>query len=189
MSELKQYIRSYFGIDSTELEKIQDLFKPTHLNKGEFFTEAGKFCNKFSFIKSGYLRIYRYSDGNDVTQWISAPGSFVTDLSSLVFDTPSRWNIQALKDCELYTISKSEYQKIGKIVSNWDELEKLFLSKCFITLEDRVFTFLSMTAEERYNHLFEYDKELFNQIPLHFIASMLGMTPETLSRIRRKVIS
>ena len=114
---------------------------------------------------------------------------FITDLSSFIFDTPSRWNIQALSDCEMYTISKSDYQCIGDYVKNWAELEKLFICKCFITLEGRVFGQLSMTAEEKVIDLLETNAEIFNQVPLQYIASMLGMTPETLSRVRRKMIS
>jgi hypothetical protein len=68
-------------------------------------------------------------------------------------------------------------------------LEKQFIAKCFLVLEDRVFSFLSLSSEERYNLLFESKKELFNQVPLNYIASMLGMTPETLSRIRKRQVS
>jgi CRP-like cAMP-binding protein len=64
--------------------------------------------------------------------------------------------------------------------------EKRFLAQYFVMMEDRIFSHLSMTAEERYNLFFENNSELFNQIPLQFIASMLGMTPETFSRIRKK---
>ena len=70
----------------------------------------------------------------------------------------------------------------------WNELEKKFLVNCFTTLEDRIFSHLSMTAEERYHFFFSQNKELFNLVPLQYIASMLGMTPETFSRIRKKHI-
>lgn len=72
------------------------------------------------------------------------------------------------------------------MVPSWHELEKLFIAKCFTILENRIFSHLSMTAEERYNNFSEHNKELFNQVPLQYIASMLGMTPETFSRIRKK---
>jgi CRP-like cAMP-binding protein len=65
-------------------------------------------------------------------------------------------------------------------------LEKLFIAKCFAILEDRIFSHLSMTAEERYHFFFGNNKVLFNQVPLQYIASMLGMTPETFSRIRKR---
>ncbi|MEL6720410.1 MAG: cyclic nucleotide-binding protein, partial [Bacteroidota bacterium] len=123
------------------------------------------------------------------TQWIGSPNYFAADLRSLIFNQPTRWNMQALTNCQLYTISSENYRKIGKLVPEWETLEKNFIAKCFITLEERVFSFLSMTAEERYLALHEQDSQLFNLVPLHYLASMLGMTPETLSRIRKKLTS
>ena len=126
------------------------------------------------------------TDGKEITQWISTQGYFVADLASLIFESPSRFTIQALADCVLYTINREDYKKIGNLVPKWYELEKLFMAKCFIILEDRIFSHLSMTAEERYDFFFENNRELFNQVPLQYIASMLGMTAETFSRIRKK---
>jgi len=124
-----------------------------------------------------------------VTQWISNEGMFMTDLSSSFFDTPSRWNIQELSKCEFYTISKKDFDSIGDYVDNWTELVKLFVAKCFVTLENRVYNQLSMSAEEKVKDLLETNPEIFNQVPLQYIASMLGMTPETLSRVRNKMSS
>ena len=190
MSELAQYIKSYFGVvQEKELETIVSLFKKTSLKKGDYFLKSGKVSNQLSFIQSGLLRIFVSTEEKEITQWISTQGYFVTDLSSFIFQTPARWNIQALSDADLYTISKEDYNKIGKLIPAWNELEKLFIARCFTILEDRIFSHLSMTAEERYNFFFQHNKELFNQVPLQYIASMLGMTPETFSRIRKKSIS
>lgn len=190
MTELEQNIKSYFGvIQADSLQSISSRFHLETLKKGAFYLKSGKPCTKLGFIKSGILRIYKQTEDKEVTQWISTPGYFVTDLSSLLFETPARWTIEALTDAELFTIRGAEYKSIGDIVPNWHELEKLFIAKCFTILEDRVFTHLSMTAEERYAHFFEFNKELFNQVPLQYIASMLGMTPETFSRIRNKQLS
>ena len=190
MTELEQYISTYFGVvDSSELEQISSLFTPAILHKGEYFLKSGKSCNKLSFIQSGMLRIFVTTEVKEVTQWISTKGYFVTDLSSLIFETPARWTIQALTDSELFTISREDYNRMGKIIPKWNTLEKLFLARCFTILEDRIFSHLSMSAEERYQFFFEHNKELFNQVPLQYIASMLGMTPETFSRIRKKNIS
>jgi CRP-like cAMP-binding protein len=83
-------------------------------------------------------------------------------------------------------ITVEDYKKIEKLVPTWNVLEKLFIVRCFAMLEDRIFSHLSMSAEERYTFFFENNRELFNQVPLQYIASMLGMTPETFSRIRKK---
>ncbi len=190
MTELEHYIKSYFGVVKGEdLHLIGSLFKESTLEKGAFFQKSGHPCDQLSFIKSGLLRIYTNTDGKEVTQWISTQGYFVTDLSGFVFQTPARWNIQALTDTELFSINRSVYNKIGDLVPGWHELEKLFIAKCFTILEDRIFSHLSMTAEERYHFFFENNRELFNQVPLQYIASMLGMTPETFSRIRKKQLS
>lgn len=187
MTELEQYIKSYFGvIDADDLKKIVGLFKLTTIKKGDFLLKAGRRCENLSFVQAGLLRMYISTDEKEITQWISTKGYFSTDLSSFVFETPSRLSIQALTDTEIYSIEKTDYKLIGTLVPKWHELEKLFIVRCFVILEERIFSHLSMTAEERYDYFFENNRELFNQVPLQYIASMLGMTPETFSRIRKK---
>lgn len=188
MSELEQYITTYFeGLEASELQTVASHFQPTTLKKGDFFLHEDKVCDKLSFIHSGILRLYKtMDDGKEVTQWISTQGYFVTELSSLLFNAPARWSIQALTDVELFTIHKKDYDALSNAIPRWTEIEKLFIAKCFVMLENRVFTHLSMSAEERYALFFNQNRELFNQIPLQYLASMLGMTPETFSRIRKK---
>lgn len=189
IDELSKYISGYFDTTSDNAGEIAALFKEERLKRDQFHTRIGSHHGKLSFLKSGFIRIFKQTDKKEVTQWISSKGEFVTDLSSLMFDQPARWNIQALTDCELFTLDYSNYETIKEKIPNWPEIEKLFLAKCFITIEERVFSFLSMTAEERYEFLLQNRPDLLQQIPLQYIASMLGMTPETLSRVRKKIIS
>lgn len=186
MTELEKYIQTYFGVKPDELTKISSFFKPITLNKGDFFLKTGRQSDRLGFVQSGIIREFVIVDDKEITKWISTKGYFVVDLSSFVFQQTARWNIQALSDCELYVINKKDYQKIGQEITGWAELEKLFIAKCFTVLEDRILQHLSMSAEERYQQLFTFKKELFNQVPLQYLASMLGMTPETLSRLRKK---
>lgn len=140
-------------------------------------------------MQSGIVREFVVINDREVTKWISTKGYFVVDLAGFMFKVPARWNIQALTDCEIFRIDIDDYKKIGKVIPGWTELEKLFIAKCFTVLEDRIVTHLSMTAEERYNQLFNINRELFNQVPLQYLASMHGMTPETLSRLRKKAVA
>lgn len=189
MQALNNYIKTYFPVPPADLEEIARQFKPLALKKDDFFLKEDQYCDRLAFIGSGLMRIYRYADGKEVTQWISSAGYFVTDLASFVFDTPGRWNIQALTDCELFSIDRRAYQGLNASIPKWAELDKLFIARCFIMLEERVFTHLHLSAEARYQKLMEQSPELFNLVPLQYLASMMGMTPETLSRIRAKMIS
>jgi len=186
MTELEHYIHTYFGVNKDEVSKISRFFKPIELKKGEYFLKTGRLSDRLGFVQSGIIREYVVLDDKEITKWISAKGYFAVDLASFVFQSPARWNIQALTDSELYVIEQKDYKKIGEAIPRWAELEKLFITKCFTALEERVLQHLSMSAEDRYQQLFNYNKELFNQVPLQYLASMLGMTPETLSRIRKK---
>jgi CRP-like cAMP-binding protein len=190
MSELNKHLSSHFGkLNPKELGIINELFEKQTIEKGEFILRTGNKCTFLSFVNDGLLRIFVDEEMKEVTQWITTPGYFVTDLTSWLFENPSRWNIQALTPCTIYTIKKENYQKLFTLIPKWHEIEKLFIAKCFAYIEDRIYSHLSMTAEERYNLFFHDNKQLFQQVPLQYIASMLGMTPETLSRIRKKQIS
>ena len=189
MTELHHYISSYFGISQEDMKSVSELFSETELKKGDYFIKTGQYCEKMSFVQSGFIRVYASAGDKEITQWISGKGYFLTDLYSFIFKQRARWNMRALSNCKLYTIQKGNYEKLNGIVSEWAEMEKRFIAGCFVTLENRVFTHLSLSAEERYDALFESDRELFNQVPMQYLASMLGMSPETFSRIRSKKIS
>lgn len=186
MTELGIYIQTSFGATHEELEQIASFFEPVTLAKGDHFLKQGRYCDRLGFVQSGLMREFMITGEKEVTKWIITKGYFVVDLAGFLFSQKARWNIQALTDCTLFVIHTENYRKINKLVPRWPELEKLFIAKCFPVLEERIVTHLSMTAEERYNQLFSFNKELFNKVPLQYLASMLGMTPETLSRLRKK---
>jgi CRP-like cAMP-binding protein len=187
-TDLEQNLTSYFtDIEADDLKTIVSFFKPEIIKKNDFFLKGGKSSTKLSFIQSGFLRIFCETEKKEITQWISTKGYFVTDLSSFMSGIPARWTIQALTDTELYTIEKSDYERLQDKVPQWHILEKAFIVHCFTTIETRIYGHLSMTAEERYLCFFNENAQLFNQVPLQYIASMLGMTSETFSRIRNKI--
>jgi len=186
MNELENFIKAYWGLSGDDLTRIASYFKPTVLKKNEFYLKPGKICHTLSIQRSGIVRVYISDSEQEITQWISTKGGFVSDLSGLIFDQPSKYYIQALTDAGFYTMSHDDYVNIGHVIPQWHQLEKLFIARCFLFMEERIFSLLSMSTEQRYTWLFNHNPALFNEVPLQYLASMMGMTPETLSRIRKK---
>ena len=186
MSELKKHIIQTFGFTESEFQQIKEFFKPKVILEGDYFLKEGQYVKLMGFVEKGILREFLYVNDKEVTKWFSNSGYFAVDLSGFLFGKKSKVNYQAMTDVELLVISKEDYNKISARVPRWDKLEKMFLAKCFTVLENRVVSHLALNAEERYNQLFAFNPSLFNEVPLNQIASMLRMTAETLSRIRKK---
>ncbi|MDX1639006.1 MAG: Crp/Fnr family transcriptional regulator [Balneolaceae bacterium] len=184
--DLEQCISEQVAIKPAVKEEILSMFRESGLDAGEHFVEAGQYCRKMAFIRSGVLRIYNLAEGQEVTLWIGSDHSFITALSSFVFDRPSRWYIQALTDAELLVITRDDHFTLLDRHPGWMEFDNRILANSFAALEQRIFAHLYMKAEDRYQQLLQNQPELFNRVPLRHIASMLGITPETLSRLRSK---
>jgi CRP-like cAMP-binding protein len=187
MISLSEQLSTLFDLKTDQMDQLVSLFREETMEKGEFHTKEGGYHTQLSFVKEGYMRIYSHHNGKEVTQWISAPGDFTTELGALLFNRPARWNIVALEEVKLVSLNKDDYLKLSTTMPDWPLIERAFMSKCFMQLEDRVHSFLTLTAEERYQHLMTYRKDLFLKVPQQHLASMLGMTPETLSRVRKKL--
>lgn len=189
MENLSSFISSELGIPDSISEEIVKFYKTKSLQKGQFLVEQGKYCQHLCFIDGGYLRFYSETVKKEITHWIFGKNHMITDVSSFFLRQSSKWNIQALSETTVFTLHYSDYQQMRKEIPEWDHYERLFLIKLMSALENRVYSLLSMSAEERYQFLFNSDSNMFNELPLQYLASMLGMTPETLSRIRAKTIS
>jgi len=188
-SRLFTCISDQITIKPEVLDDILIRFDPLHLDTGEFFTEPGKLCHKLAFIHSGVLRMFNHHEGREITLWMGSENRFITDLSSFNNQTPAKWYIEAVTPAKLLTISRDDHFSLLETNPKWLEFDNRLLTNAYTMLEERMFAHLYMTAEERYQKLMEHSPSLFNRVPLKQIASMLGMTPETLSRLRSKATS
>jgi CRP-like cAMP-binding protein len=151
--------------------------------------QSGKVCREMAFIATGYLRMYDIADGKEISFWIGSSGKFITSVSSFVFQTQNFWNIQAITDCTLYVISREKHMELCKTEPKWLEFDNLLLAHSFALLEKSMFSQLHTTAKERFENLMEEEPELFQHVPLHYIASMIGIAPESLSRLRKNLVN
>jgi hypothetical protein len=186
MIGLETCLRNYMGVPEEDMRILLSFFKPITLEKGDYYLKKGRICDNLSFQHSGLLRVFAPYQDKEVTQWISFKGNFISDLSSMVFRQPSKFNMQALTRCELFTLHKQDYDNLPLVIPRWPAIERALLLHCFNFMETRVFSLLSMSADERYQYLQDQNPDLFQQVPLKYLASMMGMTPESLSRIRRR---
>ncbi|WP_282116397.1 Crp/Fnr family transcriptional regulator [Cellulophaga baltica] len=176
-------------MDKKSLESVLSKFEKVEIKKNEYVLQSGKVCREMAFIATGYLRMYDIADGKEISFWIGSSGKFITSVSSFVFQTQNFWNIQAITDCTLYVISREKHMELCKTEPKWLEFDNLLLAHSFALLEKSMFSQLHTTAKERFENLMEEDPELFQHVPLHYIASMIGIAPESLSRLRKNLVN
>lgn len=175
------------GFNENQSKIIADAFnKELILEEGEYFIKEHDVCSRIGFLVSGICRHFYNTSDEQITRWVVLPGNFITSLSSFIKQSPSNENINALKKTVLLTISKSDWEllyKENEFVRNiWlNNIEQNYLG-----MEERVFNLIAKSAEDRYKWLLERYPEMNLQIPDKYLASILGIHPRHLSRVRKK---
>ncbi|MFT5822640.1 MAG: CRP-like cAMP-binding protein [Crocinitomix sp.] len=187
-SNFKSYISSLVGMDDSTFELATEFLKIERLSKGEDFISQGSVCNKIAFINSGLLKIYYLKNGIEVNTCFCAENSIASSFESFTNQTASNDSIQALEDSTLIVISKTVLEKLYQMHPKWQELgQKMVEKECF-RLSERVQTLGFDSALEKYKTLIENQPQIIQRVPIQDIASYLGVSRETLSRIRSKIV-
>jgi len=165
-----------------------NLLVPKKLRKRQYLLQAGDVCRWVAFVSGGCLRQYSLDDeGNEHIQAFAIEGGWITDTASYHAHEPATSNIDALEDSELLLIDRATQEKLAVTVPPWGLFFKRELENAYTGALVRVSELVSLSAEERYKRFLKKYPGLFQRIPLHQIASYLGMTPQSLSRIRREL--
>lgn len=177
------------GMDRFDIGLVRELFVPITARKGEVLLPADRVCASLYFVNSGVVRVFFVQDGNDVTNHLCAPGDFVTAFNSFITQTRSHETIQCVTDCSLLRVQKADFDLLLQHSQKWAEFGRRLYETSLACKEQRTNDFITLTAEARYLKLLTERPALVQQVPVQYLASFLGIQPESLSRIRRKVIS
>jgi len=153
-----------------------------------FFLKEGQICDQMAFVGKGELRMfYITKEGKEINVEFFFENDFVASYQSFIRQAKSKYYIQALSDCELVTISHSALQNAYANSPYWQKFGRIIAEKVFSLAEQRTEGFLFCNAEERYLNLLQNRPIFLEKIPLYHIASYLGIEPESLSRLRKKL--
>jgi CRP-like cAMP-binding protein len=185
---LRAHIDKRVHLTDEEFDIIVKYFVPRIITKHQFLLNEGMVCKHLGFVNSGCLREYTIdSKGTEHIIQFAIADWWVSDLNSFLSGRPADYNIDALQDSEVLLLEKSAREEL---LDNCPKMEKFFrvlLESNHVATHQRVTDSLSITAEERYLKFIKTYPKLFEQIPQHQIASYLGITPQSLSRIRKEL--
>ncbi|QGY42502.1 cyclic nucleotide-binding domain-containing protein [Maribellus comscasis] len=185
---LNEYIKQYVHLSKNETEAIEKILTHKKIHKKELVAETGKACTKVLFIEKGYFRFFHLdTNGNEITSDFYFAPSFITSYTSFITGEPSFVNVQAMVDMEVLEFQRSELYELYSLYPAIERLGRLIAEEVAITSERHLFLLLNQTAEIRYKTLLKKNPEYVNTIPLQYIASYLGITKETLSRMRKSI--
>ncbi len=180
-------ISKHVSLTSKEVLYLSSLFLPSKVHQGEFAEKAGEISKGMLYVNSGCLMSY-FSDkqGNDHVIQFATAGWWTGDLHSLTRQIPSIYTTKALAESEVFLLPSNNMDKLLEMLPTLEHYFRILFQNSLVTHQHRLMLAFSATAEERYNDFEEKYPALEQYVPLKYIASYLGMTPEFLSKIRRR---
>lgn len=183
--QLYENIQQYVSLTDKDWEVLKNNIRPKRMLKRQFLLQQGDICHEIAFIEKGALYSYSIDQkGNQHVMQFGFEGWWIADLQSFLTNTPSTLNIEVLEDSELLLIDQKNQQALLQQIPEYEKYTRLLFQNAYVALQQRVENALGLTAEEKYNRLIERNPDFINRVPQHLVASYLGISPETLSRVR-----
>lgn len=183
MENLQHYFQSV-GFTNESLDTIMDAFTIQTFKKNDFIVEEGKVSRHIGIVKSGMVHYYTVKDGEEKTHYISIANTWFASLLSFISEAPALENLTAPVPTELYMISKTNLKKLVQEVPGFKDFYIGILEVSICGIDEDRHDLIVLTAEQRYDKMLKKEPHYLQQIPLQYLASMLGVTPRHLSRIR-----
>ncbi len=188
-ADLIRFVQQVLPMSTGKAEVLVEKFQPRKIARNEYLLKEGAVCNESHIIAEGIVRSYIFDlEGNDVTTAFYSNNMHASDLLSFFKRTASKENIQALTDCETWYITYDDMQASFHEIPEFREFGRLNIINQFGILKQRMLSMLQQTAEQRYADLVYTHPEILQHAPLKYIATYLGITDTSLSRIRKEFI-
>jgi CRP-like cAMP-binding protein len=186
--QLVTYIRERIKISNEDLERVLSCYKPLKLKKNEILLSEGDPSRRMFFIVKGCLRVFFIKeDGIEVTRRIVFENNFSTTLVGFITRQPSLEYTQALEPTTLLYITRDEFYMLLDSIPSWEKFYRQYLEYAYVNNTNRLMSFITQDAVERYRQLLEEDPEIVRRLPNRIVASYLNISPETLSRLKSKI--
>lgn len=188
--ELEQIIREVAPVSDEGIEALKSILRPMTVKAGTLLIEEGKIARELYLIQSGYLRNFALDDGKEHTRWFATEGDVVASMFSYAHGLPAMASVEALTPVNMYVARHSDIKQLISESAEWAHWVAVYLIEGLYILERR-YTYLGQgDAMAKYRSLQRMRSfDMLNKIPLQYVASYLGVTPQTLSRVRRKLAS
>lgn len=188
MHPFRAFISAYTPLSEADWQAIEACITRREAPPGTLLLESGQVCRSLYFLERGLLRFFVWKDGEDVTKFFTDAPYTLTAQQSFTSELPARENIEALEDCVLWEMPHADAFALLRIEA-WSTFIRKLIQEVQGLLEAILEDFQTRTAEERYRGLLDHEPELLLRVPLRHLASYLGIAPQSLSRIRRQMLS
>lgn len=190
MERLASYIQKTIAVNDEELNLVLSYFHKVEARKGEILVFDGEVDQSMYFVVDGCLRIYFIKeDGQDVTRYLAFENQFATALVSFIQSTPSLEFVEALEKSVLCVISRHDFFVLLDTIPQWETFYRKYLEIAYVSNTNRLMSFITMDASERYTLLLEQSPMIVRRLPNKLVANYLNISQETLSRLKSKLFN
>ena len=185
---IESFSNDLFPLGEEEIKQLKSRFKERRIKRRQFILQEGDVCKHYTFVSDGCLKLYKIDqNGKERNLQFTIENEWISDLGSLYSETPSDVYIEAIEQSTILQIERKDLYYFYTHYPNIDRRFRVVIENSFISLQQRMFQNISASAEERYSYFLKTNPNLFNRISNVQIASYLGVTPEFLSAIRKKI--
>jgi CRP-like cAMP-binding protein len=186
-SALANYLIEKGGLTNDELKLVEEVAIPKKIRKRQYLLQEGDISHSIGFVVKGCFRLYSIGkNGEEYSMRFAIENWWISDFDSFQSGLPSRFNIDALEDGELLLIKREKFDWLVETIPHFKKLIEKLTAKNYEVHQNRILSNISETAEEKYDNFIRTYPMIYERIPLHMVASFLGLSRETLSRVRQQ---